>query len=228
MNWHPLSAPSVDGGELTCSGDCSLHLVGRTHSESNAIYSSANAVGLAIGIGNVGLYLDDNNTNTYLTRDGGVTWREVRLHTYLIRSLKAHTSTRSEMQEASSSLHPMEWKPHGWWSRRIRDVRLRDWKYLPRLFTLPASSPNPQTWIRSSYYMLNTQTKSLQSTSMMIPRSPARLPPSIRSKPWNATMDVEPSTLVYRRRRIAMCSNTPRSVWDTDPVHASQVIGSAT
>jgi hypothetical protein len=81
-NWHPLRAPEVDadGKEVVCSGDCSLHLKGRTESNQNPIYSSENSPGVAIGVGNTGLYLTqrDSEVNTYLTRDGGHTWYEIR------------------------------------------------------------------------------------------------------------------------------------------------------
>jgi len=42
-------------------------------------YSISNAVGIIVGIGNVGRYLkyDSNKQNTYISRDGGLTWFEV-------------------------------------------------------------------------------------------------------------------------------------------------------
>lgn len=86
-NWHPLKAPDcdADGNEIICSGDCSLHLRGRTDATSTSIYSSENSVGLALGVGNTGMYLSqkDSEINTYLTRDGGHTWYEIRKGSHL-------------------------------------------------------------------------------------------------------------------------------------------------
>jgi hypothetical protein len=79
-NWHPLRSPSRDseGHGIVCQGDCSLHLKGRTDSNHNPIYSSDNSPGIAIGVGNTGIYLSQTELNTYLTRDGGHEWYEVR------------------------------------------------------------------------------------------------------------------------------------------------------
>ena len=43
-------------------------------------YTNANAVGLVMGTGNVGKYLSsrEDQVNSYLSRDGGLTWFEVR------------------------------------------------------------------------------------------------------------------------------------------------------
>jgi hypothetical protein len=42
-------------------------------------YSAENAVGMIIGTGNVGSYLSfqKDEINTYLSRDGGLTWFEI-------------------------------------------------------------------------------------------------------------------------------------------------------
>jgi len=42
-------------------------------------YSPKNSLGIIIGTGNVGEYLDHlpNKINTYLARDGGFTWKEI-------------------------------------------------------------------------------------------------------------------------------------------------------
>ncbi|CAD8127468.1 unnamed protein product [Paramecium sonneborni] len=75
--WHPLRAPDKDanGQKIHCSGDCSLHLQGRSVSK---IYRESKAVGLIMASGNVGLYLEEKNINTYFSRDGGLTWYEIR------------------------------------------------------------------------------------------------------------------------------------------------------
>ena len=47
-NWHPIKAPeyNYEGEKTSCSGECSLHLKGRTESNGRPIYSSENAPGL--------------------------------------------------------------------------------------------------------------------------------------------------------------------------------------
>lgn len=82
-NWQLLQAPekTAKGKDVKCqiSKGCSLHL----HSYSSPIfpvpYSHQNAVGLIMGIGNLGsqLKFDDAEINTYLSRDGGLTWVEI-------------------------------------------------------------------------------------------------------------------------------------------------------
>lgn len=64
---------------LIGSGECSLHLKGRTDTNGNPIYSAESAPGLIIATGNVGLYLEnkEENLNTYLSSDGGHTWTEI-------------------------------------------------------------------------------------------------------------------------------------------------------
>ncbi|KAM3137134.1 vacuolar protein sorting/targeting protein PEP1 [Paramecium bursaria] len=75
--WHPIKAPEYDyqGYKLNCRGDCSLHLQGRGVSK---IQSENDAVGVIIGTGNVGMYLDEKIMNTYFSRDGGLNWFEIR------------------------------------------------------------------------------------------------------------------------------------------------------
>ncbi|CAN3357271.1 vacuolar protein sorting/targeting protein VPS10 [Diutina catenulata] len=84
--WSRLRAPAKDskGNSYGCSpgsADCSLHLHGFTERpDVRDSLSSTGAVGILIGCGNVGSYLepeDSDNTATFLSDDGGVTWREV-------------------------------------------------------------------------------------------------------------------------------------------------------
>ena len=42
---------------MHCSGDCSLHLEGKSDKNAVPIHSSSNAPGIIMGVGNVGLYL---------------------------------------------------------------------------------------------------------------------------------------------------------------------------
>ena len=70
---------------MKCSGECSLHLNGRTKKNSNPLYSSENAPGIILATGNVGLYLELNpqDQNTYISRDGGHNWMEIKQHSHL-------------------------------------------------------------------------------------------------------------------------------------------------
>lgn len=80
-----VKAPTndVDGKPIKCylEDDCSLNL--HIYS-SNGIfpppYSQDSAVGVMMGVGNVGRKLQSHNidkVSTYLSRDGGLTWAEV-------------------------------------------------------------------------------------------------------------------------------------------------------
>lgn len=84
--WELIKAPDQDsdGRKLVCYADegCSLHL--HIYS-SNGVYpppySQDSAVGLIIGVGNLGkkLYkVNSDRINTYMSRDGGLTWSEVK------------------------------------------------------------------------------------------------------------------------------------------------------
>ena len=72
--WQLLQPPKVDslGRQINCL-NCSLHLRGATESDLTTLYSRSNAVGIILGVGNVGKYLSSGitNLNTYFTRDGG-------------------------------------------------------------------------------------------------------------------------------------------------------------
>lgn len=85
--WHSLQAPEKthDGKDISCSGECSLHLKGRTEKTGNPIYTTENSPGLIIATGNTGIYLEDKekSLNTYLSRDGGHIWYEIRKHSFM-------------------------------------------------------------------------------------------------------------------------------------------------
>lgn len=82
-DWQPLSPPekSAAGKKIKCDANqgCSLHLHNFSSAKYPYPYSVASAVGLIIGVGNIGVRLSDNeyDLNTYLSRDGGLTWLEV-------------------------------------------------------------------------------------------------------------------------------------------------------
>lgn len=80
--WHYLKPPKLDseGKPYNCDeGKCFLHLHGITQYKNFApFYSVENATGLVLGTGNVGDHLrfDASEVNTFLSRDGGLTWIE--------------------------------------------------------------------------------------------------------------------------------------------------------
>lgn len=81
--WSTLAAPSnVDCEEP----DCSLHLFNRVDQYTySSIYSTANAIGLIIGIGNHGQYKKAHfeEVNTYFSRDAGETWQMIHEGAYI-------------------------------------------------------------------------------------------------------------------------------------------------
>ncbi|KAL8426675.1 hypothetical protein Efla_005932 [Eimeria flavescens] len=80
--WSYVKAPKVDsrGQKIDCPPEsCWLHLNGITKfNEFAPFYSVENAIGIIMGTGNVGSYLrsEKDEVNTYLSRDGGLTWIE--------------------------------------------------------------------------------------------------------------------------------------------------------
>jgi len=88
--WEPLQAPAKDseGKQYKCDvnkpKECSLHIHGYTERvDPREMYSSPTAVGLMLGVGNVGSELGTfNDANTFMTTDAGVTWKEIKKGTY--------------------------------------------------------------------------------------------------------------------------------------------------
>lgn len=80
--WSYLKPPRVDstGKQIECPPDkCWLHLHGITNFHNYApFYSTENAIGIIVGTGNVGpsLRFEPDQTNTYISRNGGLTWME--------------------------------------------------------------------------------------------------------------------------------------------------------
>lgn len=80
--WDRLKPPTVDslGKKIDCPPvSCWLHLHGQKDFRNFApFYSLENAVGLILGTGNVGPFLryEPDQVNTYMSRDGGLTWVE--------------------------------------------------------------------------------------------------------------------------------------------------------
>mmetsp|Transcript_37568 Transcript_37568/g.33626 ORF Transcript_37568/g.33626 Transcript_37568/m.33626 type:complete len:295 (-) Transcript_37568:614-1498(-) len=80
--WRQLTPPLYDsfGKKIYCKAEnCHLHLHSLSNNEFGPFYTTANSMGIIIGTGNVGEYLshNDGEINTYLSRDGGVTWDEI-------------------------------------------------------------------------------------------------------------------------------------------------------
>ncbi|KAA8896294.1 hypothetical protein FN846DRAFT_910817 [Sphaerosporella brunnea] len=83
--WKYIKPPSKDseGKPYKCSGDleqCSLNLHHYTErTDPRHTFSSGSAIGLMMGVGNVGDHLTGyKDGDTFLTTDGGLTWTEVR------------------------------------------------------------------------------------------------------------------------------------------------------
>ncbi|EGD96168.1 vacuolar protein sorting protein [Trichophyton tonsurans CBS 112818] len=86
--WALLSPPKkdVEGKSFDCrvkdkgTDDCALHLHGFTERRENRdSMSSGSAVGLVIGVGNVGSSLTPRaESDTYMSRDAGITWHQIR------------------------------------------------------------------------------------------------------------------------------------------------------
>lgn len=91
--WDKLVPPTIDseGIKYPCTGQslnkCALHLHGFTErADYRDTFSSGSATGFLIGVGNVGEFLtpmDDPSTATFLSTDGGVTWKEIKKGVYM-------------------------------------------------------------------------------------------------------------------------------------------------
>ena len=89
--WNYLVPPAVDseGKKYPCSGQslskCALHLHGFTErADYRDTFSSGSATGFLIGVGNVGEYLTPMDSgSTFLSTDGGVTWKEIKKGVYM-------------------------------------------------------------------------------------------------------------------------------------------------
>ena len=89
--WSRIKAPQLDsqGAGYDCDikdiAKCSLHLHAYTErKDPRDTYSSVSAIGLMMGVGNVGQYLGAKSEgDTFITRDGGIEWHAVRKGSYM-------------------------------------------------------------------------------------------------------------------------------------------------
>lgn len=90
-DWDFIPPPDkdIEGHSFGCSGkalaDCSLHLHGYTERrDARDTFSSASAVALMIGVGNVGEQLGRyKEGDTFISSDGGVLWRQAKKGQYM-------------------------------------------------------------------------------------------------------------------------------------------------
>jgi len=91
-SWKLVKAPEKDanGRVITCQGkaggrSCSLHLHGLLSPNFPPFYSIDNAVGLVMGVGNVGTTLKTrkDQVNVYFSRDGGMYWEEAKKGSFI-------------------------------------------------------------------------------------------------------------------------------------------------
>ncbi|KAJ3036248.1 vacuolar protein sorting/targeting protein PEP1 [Rhizophlyctis rosea] len=81
--WQYLKRPDADsnGDAYSCRGDygCSLHIHSYTERrDKRDQFTSSGAVGLIMGVGNVGAYLNKyTNGDVFISRDAGRSWKEV-------------------------------------------------------------------------------------------------------------------------------------------------------
>lgn len=82
--WQFLRPPAINskGEKIECKKEdgCALHL------RSDQAQKTKTSLGVVIGVGNVGKYLSSSKSglNTYLSRDGGLSWNEVRKSLFFI------------------------------------------------------------------------------------------------------------------------------------------------
>ena len=89
--WDVIKAPPKDaeGRDFGCDPSdtkkCSLHLHSYTERrDPRNTFSSPSAVGLMMAVGNVGEYLGRKaDADTFITRDGGITWNPVKKGNYM-------------------------------------------------------------------------------------------------------------------------------------------------
>lgn len=86
-SWDYIKPPSKDsdGNDIKCSADdgCSLNIILKERemgSSRSSVHTSAAAAGIMVAVGNIGkeLLSDYNSCSTYLTKDAGRSWIEIK------------------------------------------------------------------------------------------------------------------------------------------------------
>ena len=122
--WRGIEPPERDseGKRIICEDDCYLHLHSVTSSYSQ-VYSTDNAIGIVMGTGNVGKYLShkEDELNTYLSRDGGLSWIEVKKGEF-IYEMGDHGAiiVMADSQKATDTLY-FSWNEGLTWERMVLD-----------------------------------------------------------------------------------------------------------
>ncbi|CAD8155036.1 unnamed protein product [Paramecium octaurelia] len=86
-SWVALKPPTVDadGKPINCN-KCQLHLhLSQAFYQFAPIYTQTNSIGIIVATGSIGKYLSyrQDQVNTYLSRDGGLTWIEIKKGSYI-------------------------------------------------------------------------------------------------------------------------------------------------
>lgn len=125
--WKSIEPPERDSASkrIICEDDCSLHLHSVTSSFS-PVYSNENAIGIILATGNVGRYLSykEDELNTYLSRDGGLTWTEVKKGEF-IYDMGDHGAIilMADSQKATDTLY-FSWNEGMSWEKILIDSPL--------------------------------------------------------------------------------------------------------
>ncbi|KAF2099599.1 Oligoxyloglucan reducing end-specific cellobiohydrolase [Rhizodiscina lignyota] len=89
-DWALIPAPEkdVEGNKYKCASDgidkCSIHLHGYSERDDPRLtYASPSAIGLVMGVGTVGEFLSNDDTETFMSTDGGVKWKAIRKGNYM-------------------------------------------------------------------------------------------------------------------------------------------------
>ncbi|RUP45195.1 hypothetical protein BC936DRAFT_148495, partial [Jimgerdemannia flammicorona] len=124
--WERLKAPA---GACDTSADCGLNLHSRTKIHGpGAIFTASGAPGLAVGVGNTGSYLlPYEQGQTFLTRDAGHTWTQIRAGEHLYEfgdhgSLMVLVNDEGPTNELVYSLDPgnTPWRTYNFAKDKVR------------------------------------------------------------------------------------------------------------
>ncbi|KRX11219.1 hypothetical protein PPERSA_07744 [Pseudocohnilembus persalinus] len=122
--WRDIQYPKYDysGNEIKCEQQqCSLNLHSVVNKSFQGILAPAMAPGMMIGIGNVGVYLDNDGqySKTYLSNDGGLNWQEIydKATVYAIGDRGSVIVIAPSFQKTDSVLY--SWDSGKTWKKQI-------------------------------------------------------------------------------------------------------------